>query len=384
MKSKTVMLATVILVISLFIGLVGCAAEAPAPAPTPAPTPTPAPSPTPTPAAPPAPKYEWVAQGHWASGHLHDVLVRKQIQMIEDRSGGQIEIEYHYAGEIVPAYEVWDATGKGIIDAGFSCPCYSAIKVPATAVFCAAPAHLSIIAKMLWELEGGGLELQQEVFRDIYGFQYLPGLPLISEVFAYSRLPMESVAELQKVKMRSAGTRAKIFDEAGVSVVSIPGPEIVPSMEKGVIDACEYADAWGDGGQGFFEVSDYVYLTKNPMGALMSFMVNGDKWAELSPELQEAVTSASIDARQWGVAHLMMYNLQTWRDIEEKGLVDVRLLPDEVSQHMADAAKSYYEKARVEDELLDRILISMEKFEAKYADLEPLAASQAFNLWGKY
>jgi len=155
-------------------------------------------------------------------------------------------------------------------------------------------------------------------------------------------------------------------------------------MEKGVVDACEYADAWGDGGQGFFDVSDYVYLTQNPMGALMAYFVNRDKWEELPADLKEAVTWASINARQRNIAHLMMYNLQTWREIEEKGLVDVRLLPEDVAKHMYTAAKSFYEKERVEDQTLDRILKSMEAFEAKYADLEPIMATQAFNLWGEY
>jgi len=384
MKRKLLLLLVVSVVVSLVIGLAGCKGETPT-TPTPStPTPTTPTPTTPTPTATPEATYKWIAQGHWDSGHGHNQLVLKEAQLIEERTGGQIQIEYHYAGEIVPAYEVYDATGKGLLDCGWSCPCYSAQQVPGSAVFCACPSYLSPAVKIMWELDGGGLALEQEIIGDAFGIRLLPGLPLINEVFAYSRVPITDVASLQAIKMRSAGTRAAIFAEAGVSVVSIPGPEIVPSMEKGVVDACEYADAWGDANAGFLDVSDYLYLTQNPMGALMSFMVNNDKWNELTPELQDEVTSACIDARQLFLANLIRYNMETWKEAEDKGQVEVLLLPDAVAAHMNAAAKSYFAKARTNDAIMDRILTAMEAYEAKYQKYEPIMAANVFNVSGKY
>jgi TRAP-type mannitol/chloroaromatic compound transport system substrate-binding protein len=175
------------------------------------------------------------------------------------------------------------------------------------------------------------------------------------------------------------GVRAGIFKQAGVSVVSLPGGEIVPSLERGVIDAAEYSDFWADSAMGFADVSKYVYFTRYPMGGHLYLFINQDKWKQLPSDLKEAVESASRDAAEYNITHAVMRNLIAWEKSAEKGL-KIEMLPNDVEKHMDTAAKAYYKEQCAKDPLFNKVLTSMEKFSKKYNYFETIAAESILSV----
>jgi len=313
-------------------------------------------------------------QTAWDAGSGLNAFARKHVQLIEERSKGRIKINFRTGGEIVQSFETWDATGKGIIDVGHACNCYTGTKSFASQLFCSAPSSASCIGKYLWNIEGGGLEMLRELMAKTYNVRVFASVPIVSETFLYSRKPISSVDELKKLKVRSAGIRGGVFKQAGVSVVSLPGGEIVPSLEKGVIDGAEYSDFWADSAMGLADVSKYIYFTKFPMGGHLYLFINIDKWNKLPSDLKEVVESASLDAAAYNITQEVLNNLPAWKKAKEKGL-KISMLPDKVEEHLDAAAKAYYKEQRAKDPVFNKILTSIEEFNAKYDEFEPIAAS---------
>ncbi len=330
-------------------------------------------------AAAAGPEVTWTMQTAWDSGSGLNDFARKHVQLIEERSKGRIKINFRTGGEIVQSFETWDATGKGIIDVGHACNCYTGTKSPASQLFCSAPSSASCIGKYLWNIQGGGLEMLREMMTRIYNVMVLPSCPIVSETFLYSRKPISSVEELKKLKVRSAGIRGGVFKQAGCSVVALPGGEIVPSLEKGVIDAAEYSDFWADSAMGFADVAKYIYFTRFPMGGHLYMFVNQDKWNKLPKDLKEVVESASRDASAYNITQEVLNNLPAWKKAKEKGL-KVSTLPDKVEAYMDASAKAYYKEQCAKDPVFNKILTSMEGFNKEYAEFEPIAAASVLRV----
>lgn len=325
------------------------------------------------------PEFTWLMQTAWTAGYGLNEYAKKHVQLIEERSKGRIKINFRYGDEVVPCYETWDACGKGIIDAGHACNCYTFTKVPASALFCSAPSSLSSIVKYLWNTEGGGLEMLREMMQKSYNVMVFPSVPFMAETFLYTKKPFTSVKDLQSLKVRSAGIRGGIFKQAGVSVTSIPMGEIIPSLDKGVIDGTEICDVWTDSGLGLLDVTKYIYFTRYPMGGVGYLLINLDKWKQLPPDLKEVVESASRDTADLCLTRLIGNNFLAWEKAKGKGKI-LSILREDVDKHMDAGAKAYYADRRAKDPLFDKVLTSMETFNKKYTEFEPIAASSLLTI----
>lgn len=352
-KKLSAVIGGICLIVVLTVSLAACAK-----APTPAPTPTPA-----------EPEFVWKLQTAWAAGNKINECAKHGFDLIELYSNGRIEIDMYTAGEIVPSFEVWEAVGKGVIDAGHACNCYTIGKCYAGAWFCAAPGGPRDIEKLAWMYDGGGLEILNEWMGKYYNVVAFPTL-LMPEVFLYSRERIDSWADLKAMKIRSAGARAEVFKEAGVTVVTLPGGEIVPSQEKGVIDACEYASIFCDLGEGFGSVSKYIYFGRAPLDGQNMIMINKTRWDELPPDLKEAVQRANRENFVWSIGEIWYRDMMACREAEDEYGIKVLPLPDDVQAELDAATERLIEKKVKEDPEFKRIMDSWHKFliEEGYAE----------------
>jgi TRAP-type mannitol/chloroaromatic compound transport system substrate-binding protein len=287
--------------------------------------------------------------------------------MIEKYTDGRIKIDFHSAGEIVPAMQVYDAAGQGIIDFGQACPCVAKSKAYAAQWFCDAPGAQSPIEKLIWYYHGGGKEIMEDIYHKKYHTHPLPMVAITTEIWIYSNKKINTLEDLTGMKMRAAGVRGEVLTQMGASVVVLPGSEMVPAMERGVIDAMEYSSINCTFDLGFCDVTKYLYMHPSKSTAPMNiWAVNLDRWNELPDDVKEAVERASRDAYMrslvWGIEQDF---LTLKRAVEEKGN-ELLILPEEVA-HAVDEASAdfYYEKAKKDKELA-RLLDSWAEFKKNY------------------
>ncbi|RLA78430.1 MAG: hypothetical protein DRG36_06305 [Deltaproteobacteria bacterium] len=292
--------------------------------------------------------------------------------MIEKYTDGRVKINFHSAGEIVPAAEVYDAAGKGVIDFGQGCPCLARSKCPALQMFCDVPGGQSPIEEVVWLYHGGGLKILQDLFEKHYHCHPLPMIAITTEIWIYSNKKIKTLDDLKGLKMRAAGMRAEVLKEMGASVVILPGGEIVPAMEKGVIDAMEYSSLNCTYPLGFCDVVKYIYFhPKKATSPINLWAVNLDVWNSFPKDIKEAIERASRDAFLRSLTWGMEQDFLTLKKaVEEKG-VEVLYLPEDVARAVDEAAAEHYYKLAETDPEMKLILDSWAKFKAEYNDYAP-------------
>lgn len=244
--------------------------------------------------------YTWKMQSTWAAGAYEHVNPKDLVARLEAMSGGRLKIELLPAGAIVPAFEVLDAVNKGVIDAGHGWPGYWVGKHPAMALYSTAgggPFGMEREDFMSWVYLGGGLDLYNELLQKElrYDVIAIPTAGDPPEPLGWFRKPMKSVADFKGIKFRAAGMAAEVFRELGMSVVTVPGGEIVPALERGVIDGAEYHSPSADLSIGLHTVRKFYHMPSihQPTG-FMELLVNKKKWDELPADLKEIIKGACM------------------------------------------------------------------------------------------
>ncbi|HEX78248.1 MAG TPA: TRAP transporter substrate-binding protein [Dehalococcoidia bacterium] len=241
----------------------------------------------------------WKMQSAWPGGpaDLHHVCAEMVAERIERMSGGRIQIDLSVAGTIVPAFEIMDAVSTGVLDAGHVWPGYWVGKNSAFTLFASAaggPYGMDALDWLGWFYKGGGLELYRELHDkmgyNVVGFATFPEIPEPQGWFAE---PVTTLEQFKGLKFRAAGLAAEVFKELGMTVVTLPGGEIVPTLEKGAIDAAEFSDPSTDMSFGFQDVVKYYHLPgiHQPTG-MMELLVNKDVWEGLPEDLKWIVDGA--------------------------------------------------------------------------------------------
>ncbi len=255
--------------------------------------------------------YTWKMQSAFAAGAYEYVNPRDLAARIEEMSGGRIRIELLPAGAIVPAFEVLDAVHKGVLDAGHGWAGFWGGKHPAVALFGSpggGPFGMGSEDYMSWLYIGGGMDLYNELIQKELRFDVVvfPSSIDPPEPLGWFRKPLKSTAEFRGVKFRTAGMAAELFREMGMSVVILPSGEIVPSLERGVIDAAEFHSPSADMSIGLHTVRKYFHMPSihQPTGN-MEFLINRKKWEELPADLKAIVRAACIaETLHFSLKHL--------------------------------------------------------------------------------
>ncbi len=245
-------------------------------------------------------KFAWKMQSTWTAGDFHQVNVKGLAEKIEVMSGGRLKIEVLATGAIVPAFEVLDAVHKGILDAGGSWPGYWLGKHPAATLFgCIAGGPFGMNSEdfLGWMYLGGGLEfynelLQKELKLDVVAFASFGETP---EPLGWFPRPIKTVKDFKGLKFRAGGMSAEVFKAMGMTVITLPSGEVVPALERGIIDAAEWSDPSADMSAGFMDVRKFYHMpgTHQPTG-IMDLLVNKKKWDELPADLKAIVEYASM------------------------------------------------------------------------------------------
>ncbi|MFX0541529.1 TRAP transporter substrate-binding protein [Roseovarius sp. S4756] len=238
-------------------------------------------------------------QTSWNDANIWQEFARDYATRVEEMSGGRLKIDVLPAGAVVAAFQVLDAVNDGLIDAAHSVPVYWYGKNKAASLFGTGPVFGGSATTMLsWFYQGGGQELFNELIQDQMDLDvvgYL-GFPMFAQPFGWFKNEVNTVADLQGFKYRTVGLAADLMSKLGMSVAQLPGGEIVPAMERGVIDAFEFNNPSSDKDFGAHDVAKNYYLSSyHQASESFEFLFSRTFLEDLDPDLQ-AILKYGVEA----------------------------------------------------------------------------------------
>jgi len=238
-------------------------------------------------------------QTSWGAANIWDEFAKDYATRVGEMSGGRLQVDVLPAGAVVAAFQVLDAVNDGVLDAAHSVPVYWYGKNKAASLFGTGPVFGGSATTMLsWFYAGGGQALYDELTQNIMGLDiqgYL-GFPMFAQPFGWFKEEVNTVADLQGFKYRTVGLAADLMAKLGMSVAQLPGGEIVPAMERGVIDAFEFNNPSSDRDFGAQDVAKNYYLSSyHQASESFEFLFSKSFLEDLDPDLQ-AILKYGVEA----------------------------------------------------------------------------------------
>jgi TRAP-type mannitol/chloroaromatic compound transport system substrate-binding protein len=255
---------------------------------------------------------------------------------VDKLSGGALKIEALPAGQVVPAFEVLDAVSKKVLDGGHAWGGYWTGKNKTSILFTGGPGGtfgMDYTDYMGWMYFGGGLELYNEFYQKELGLNVVvfPILPSGPQAFGWFRKPIQTVEDMKGMKCRQTGMAGEVWQALGFTVVNMPGGEIIPAAQRGVIDCAEWVGGVEDLRLGFQNVWKYHYSPgvheNTTVGELL---INGDVWKSLKPQEQEWIKSAANETFVIWHAKWQRQNADALKEMQEKYGVQILRTPPEI------------------------------------------------------
>ena len=310
-------------------------------------------------------------QASWpASLTLYDNF-KMFAEKVDKMSGGRLKIEPMPAGTVVPAFEVLDATNKRVIDGYHSWAGYWVGKNKTGILFTGGPGGtfgMDYVDVIGWLFHGGGMELYQQYYKDVLKLDVvpIPVLPAGPQAFGWFKRPIRNLADFKGLKCRQTGIAAEIFTEMGMKVVNMPGGEIMPAAERGVIDCAEWVGGVEDLRFGFHSIWKYHYTPSvHEQVTLGEVVFNGEVWRKLSPDVQEIVKAAAMDTlfRWWAL--WQKQNADALVELQEKHKVQILKTPPDILIEFLKAWDRIAARESEKDPFFKKVLDSQKAYAAK-------------------
>ena len=287
-------------------------------------------------------------------------------------SDGRLEVKVYGAGELVPAFEVFDAVREGIAEMGHDPPYYWIAKHPATPFFCSVPGGLTAQEHAAWIYFGGGQELWDELYADFGLRAFLAGSGG-PNVGGWFRKEINAVADFKGLRMRIPGLGGEMLNRLGATTVNLPGAEILSALQTGAIDAAEWVAPYNDLAFGFHKVAKYYYAPGvHEPGPAAALTVNRKAFETLPGDLQEIVRRAAGDEALRMLAEMTMGNAEALEVLVERHGVELRRFPPEVMRAMVEAANEVVAESAAKGAMTRRVYDSWSRFRTKVVALAPL------------
>ena len=253
---------------------------------------------------------------------------------VEAASAGRLKIKVYGAGEIVPAFEVFDAVSRGTVEMGHDASYYHKGKVDAAQFFTAIPFGMTNLELNGWLYYGGGMELWRELYEPFDLVPFPTGNTGV-QMGGWFNKEINSVDDLKGLKMRIPGLGGEVLRRAGGTPVTLPGSEIFTALQTGAIDATEWVGPYNDASFGLHKAAQYYYYPgwQEP-GPGLETIINKDAWDTLPPDLQEIVNLACQAITTDMAAEYTNGNGNSLQQILADPNIEIRPFPDEVLQHL--------------------------------------------------
>jgi TRAP-type mannitol/chloroaromatic compound transport system substrate-binding protein len=237
-------------------------------------------------------------QSTWPSKDIFHEYAQDYAKTVNDMTGGDLKIEVLPAGAVVPAFGLLEAVSKGTLDGGHGVLVYSYGKSNSLALWGSGPAY-GMDANMLlaWHKWGGGKELLEKLYASIgANVVSFPYAPLYTQPLGWFKKPVTKWEDFKGLKYRTVGISIDVFTGMGAAVNALPGGEIVPAIDRGLLDAAEFNNTSSDRALGFADVSKVCMLQSYHQNAeQLEITFNKTKYDALPSKLKAIIASA-VDA----------------------------------------------------------------------------------------
>ncbi|MEY3271639.1 MAG: putative periplasmic component [Pseudomonadota bacterium] len=304
-------------------------------------------------------------QSTWPAKDIFHEYANDFAKKVNDMAGNRLRVEVLPSGSVVPAFQLLDAVNKGTLDGGHGVLAYHYGKANSLALWGSGPAFgMDPNMVLAWHYYGGGKALLEEIYKslniDVISFVYGP---MPTQPLGWFKKPVRTVADMKGLKFRTVGLAIDVFKELGTAVNPLPGGEIVPALDRGLIDAAEFNNASSDRILGFPDVVKNCMLQSfHQSGEQFEILFNKAKYDALPGELKSvidyAVQAASADM-SWKA---IQRNSQDYIELKTKDKVNFFKTPDPILRAQLAAWDKVTAAKGAEQPLFKKVMDSQRAF----------------------
>jgi len=297
-------------------------------------------------------------------------LMKRFADRVNTMSNGRIKMEVLPDGAVVNAFEILDAVDKGVVDGGYAWTHYWSGKNSAAALFsnpaAGAGTGMDQMSHVAWLYQGGGNALYEKLYEQGLKVNIKPFMmqPMGPDPFGWFKTPINSIADMKKMKYRSPpGLTGEIFKEMGINAVAMPGGEIVPAAQRGVIDAAEWIGPADDMILGFHTVFKNYYLQGlHQSSDIGELLINKTVWNKLTPDLKAVVETAVMATIAETYTYNVHKNAAALQKLVTEHKVVVHDTPKEFFNAFLKATNVVYDREAERNPLFKEVLQSQRTF----------------------
>jgi TRAP-type mannitol/chloroaromatic compound transport system substrate-binding protein len=309
-------------------------------------------------------------QGAWGAKDIFNEMAREYVTRVNEMAGGRLRIDFLVTGSVVKTFQEMDAVSSGVLDAAHNVPVYWYGKSKAASLFGSGPINgMDAHETLAWIYRGGGLALYNELLQklnlNVVGFF---AMPMPTQPLGWFRKPITSAEGLKGLKYRTVGLAADLFQEMGTKVTQLPGGEIMPALERGVIDAFEFNNPTSDMRFGAQDaIKNYMMGSYHQAMEFFEIIFNKKKWDSIPKDLQAILqygVEAASSSNFWTAMDNYSRDLQ---DLIHKHKVNVIRTPKSVFEAQLKAWDVLTARLSKEDPFFAKVVESQRAFAKRVA-----------------
>ena len=304
-------------------------------------------------------------QSTWPTKDIFHEYAADYVKKVNDMSGGDLKIELLPAGAVVKAFDLIDAVSKGTLDGGHGVVAYWYGKNSAMALWGSGPAF-GMDANMLlsWHYYGGGKAMLEEIYKslnlDVVSFLYGP---MPTQPLGWFKKPIAKPTDFKGLKFRTVGLSIDIFTGLGAAVNALPGGEIVPAMDRGLLDAAEFNNASSDKLLGFPDVSKVCMLQSYHQSAEQFEILFNKKKYDALPDKLKSIIATSVEASSADMSWKAVDRYsKDYIELQTKNNVKFFKTPDAILQEQLNVWQTVADKKSQENPLFKKVYESQRAF----------------------
>ena len=299
---------------------------------------------------------------------------------INKLSGGRIKITVYGAGELVPAFEIFDAVSNGVAELGHGSAYYWKGKNDTFQFFSTVPFGMTANEMNSWLYKGGGMNLWQQAYERFNLLPMAAGNTGI-QMGGWFNKEINSLNDLKGLKMRIPGLGGEVLKRAGGTPVNLPGGELFTALKTGTIDATEWVSPYNDLAFGLHKAAKYYYYPGwHEPGTTLECFVNKERFQELPTDLKEIILGASKMANVDMLCEIISKNNDALEILKNKHNVDIRSYPEEVLNELYEISKKVVKELSSSSDFAREVYKSYTSFQEKTRNWNKISIKPYLNI----
>ena len=327
------------------------------------------------------PEYSWKMVTTWPKNFPGlGTGAENLANLINKLSSGRIKITVYGAGELVPAFEIFDAVSRGIAELGHGSAYYWKGKNESLQFFSTVPFGLTANEMNAWLYYGGGQELWQKVYSKFNLVPMAAGNTGI-QMAGWFNKEINSLDDLKGLKMRIPGLGGEVLKRAGGTPVNLPGGELFTALKTGTIDATEWVNPYNDLAFGLHKAAKYYYYPGwHEPGTTLECFLNKEIFDSLPEDLQNIITGAAKIANLDMLSEYIARNNEALKILKDKHKVNIMPLPDEVLEMLHNISNEVISEIAKKDKFSMQVYDSYKNFQKETSEWSKISIKSYLNI----